>query len=150
MARIDKSVIVSHPAQRMFELVDAVEAYPEFLPWCGRTEVVHRDAETTLATIGIDYRFVRQSFTTRNRKEEGKRIDIALEKGPFRRLQGHWEFISLSAEACKIQFAMEYEFASRLLEKLAGPVFGYIVGSLVDAFVRRADSVYGAKRDADG
>jgi ribosome-associated toxin RatA of RatAB toxin-antitoxin module len=144
MARVDKSVLVSQPASRMFALVDDVEAYPAFLPWCGGARVLYKDSATTVARIDINYHHVRQSFTTRNHKQEPHRMDILLEKGPFKRLAGHWRFVALGTEGCRVEFSLEYEFASRIWEKLFGPAFNYIANTLVDAFVKRARTLYAA------
>ena len=122
----------------MFALVDAVEAYPEFLPWCGATRVLHRDEGTTRATIQINYHGIRQSFTTENAKRPPEEMQIRLVEGPFRRLEGAWRFTALGDRGCRIDFRLSYDFSSRLLERLIGPVFNYIAGTLVDAFVKRA------------
>jgi ribosome-associated toxin RatA of RatAB toxin-antitoxin module len=142
MAEVNKSVLVGYAAPRMFALVDAVEKYPEFLPWCGGTELNFRDAQVTRAAIHINYRGIRQSFSTENAKREPHFMQIRLLEGPFKRLEGSWRFTDLG-DGCKIEFSLHYEFSSRLLERLVGPVFGYIANSLVDAFVRRAQNVYG-------
>ena len=144
MAVVEKSVLVGYSAQQMFELVDQVEHYPRFLPWYGGTEVTSRDAETTVATINIDYLSVRQSFTTENSKQEPDLIVMKLKEGPFRELDGSWRFVELGQHACKVEFRLHYEFSSKLLETLVGPVFSHIANSFVDAFVRRAENVYGA------
>jgi ribosome-associated toxin RatA of RatAB toxin-antitoxin module len=128
----------------MFALVDAVEAYPQFLPWCDRTVVIFRDASRTRATIHVNYHGVTHSFTTENAKSEPESMTIRLVEGPFRILDGEWRFTRLAEHACKIEFRLHYEFSSRILEKLVGPVFTYIANTLVDAFVQRADKVYGA------
>lgn len=143
MPEVHKSVLVAHPARRMFALVDAVEKYPEFLPWCRGTEVIYRDAHVTRATIRIDYRGIRQSFTTENAKSEPWLMRIKLVEGPFKNLEGSWRFTELGGEGCKIELSLHYEFASRLLEKLVGPVFGYIANNLADAFVKRVQSIHG-------
>lgn len=144
MARVEKSVLVSHTPERMFELVDRVEDYPAFLPWCGGTELELRDAEHTVATIHIAYLGIRQSFTTENRKTYPREMRIALQDGPFSHLEGDWLFSALGVDACKIEFRLEYVFSSRMLEKLLAPVFSHITNTFVDAFVRRADEIYGA------
>lgn len=143
MAEVNKSVLVAYPAQRMFALVDAVEKYPEFLPWCGGVEVIFRDALLTRATIRINYHGIRQSFSTENAKREPNLMQIKLIEGPFRTLEGGWRFTDLGSDGCKVELSLRYEFASRMLDKLIGPVFGYIVNNLVDAFVKRAHRVYG-------
>jgi ribosome-associated toxin RatA of RatAB toxin-antitoxin module len=141
---VEKSVLVGHSAQQMFALVDAVEAYPEFLPWCDGAKVLHRDENRTRATININYHGAKQSFTTENTKEPPLVMSIRLVEGPFRILDGEWRFNTLAADACKIEFRLRYEFSSRILEMLVGPVFSYIANTLVDSFVQRADKIYGA------
>lgn len=145
MALVEKSVLIEHSAEEMFQLVDAVEQYPEFLPWCSRAELKQRDAEQTTATLYIDYHAVKSQFTTCNSKVVPSLMTIRLVDGPFRRLEGHWRFKALAPQACKIEFSLQYEFASKLFEKIIGPVFGHIANSFIDAFVRRAAIVYGRR-----
>jgi ribosome-associated toxin RatA of RatAB toxin-antitoxin module len=143
MAQVIKSVLVAHSAQRMFELVDAVEKYPEFLPWCGGSECNFRDDKITRATLHINYRGIRQNFSTENVKTPPVLMQIRLIEGPFRTLDGSWRFTDLNGRGCKVELSLHYEFSNRLLEKLIGPIFSYIANSMVDAFVKRAQSVYG-------
>ena len=145
MPEIRKSVLVEYSHAEMFALVDAVERYPEFLPWCGGSSVAYRDEHTTRATIQISYRGIRQSFTTENTKVPPQAMSVKLVEGPFKTLDGDWRFMPLAEHACKIEFRLRYEFSSRLLEKLVGPVFNYIANTMVDAFVRRAETVYGER-----
>ncbi len=145
MPRVDQSVLVSHSAEAMFRLVDDVESYPKFLPWCGGTNVKTKNDEITEAAIMINFHGIKQSFTTRNEKIFPSRMDVKLIDGPFKRLQGHWNFIALNEGACKVELVLEYEFANKWLEKIVGPVFGRIAGSLMEAFVKRADSLHGAE-----
>ena len=144
MALVQKSVLVDHSAQRMYTLVDRVEDYPQFLPWCGGSTIEHRDGGITRASIVIDYHGIRQSFRTENRTQPPELIDIRLLSGPFRELDGVWRFTPLGEDACRIDFRLQYEFSSKLLEKLAGRVFAYIADTFVDAFVKRAEKLYGA------
>jgi ribosome-associated toxin RatA of RatAB toxin-antitoxin module len=144
MATVERSVLVPYSAERMYALVDQVEHYPDFLPWCGDAHVEHRDGATTRAAIRIDYHGLRQSFKTENRTTPPERIEIRSLSGPFRHLHGTWLFTRLAPDACRIDFKLHYEFSSRLVERLVGPVFGYIANSLVDAFIRRADALYGS------
>jgi ribosome-associated toxin RatA of RatAB toxin-antitoxin module len=144
MARVEKSVLVAHTPERMFELVDRVEEYPEFLPWCGGTELRSRDKDCTVATIHIAYMGIRQSFTTENAKSDQREMRIRLKDGPFSELEGDWLFLPLGNEACKVEFRLQYVFSSHVLETILAPVFGHIVNTFVDAFVRRADEVYAA------
>lgn len=143
MPEVKRTVIVGHTPARMFALVDAVEAYPEFLPWCGAVTVLHRDETVIRATLHINYRGIRQSFTTENAKRAPEEMLIRLVEGPFRSLEGAWRFTALGQSGCKVEFRLRYEFSSQLLEKLVGPVFDHIAGNLVEAFVRRADRIGG-------
>jgi ribosome-associated toxin RatA of RatAB toxin-antitoxin module len=142
MKSVTRSALVSFSAQQMFDLVEGVEQYPQFLPWCSGSSVSHRDAEVTQATIHINFRGIKQSFSTENHKQPPERMTLQLVEGPFRMLDGEWRFSALGAEACRIDFRLRYEFSSGLLEKLVGPVFGHIAGTMVDAFLKRADNVY--------
>lgn len=145
MSDVLKTVLVPYTPTEMFVLVDQVEAYPEFLPWCGRTELHERDEEVTEATLHIDYHHLRQSFTTRNTKRAPGEMQIRLKSGPFQRMEGGWLFHPLGDAACKIEFRLHYAFANTAFDKLLGPVFGYIAGSLVDSFIQRAEQIYGER-----
>jgi len=143
MRSVHKTVLVSYSAQQMFDLVERIEDYPKFLPWCGGTRILQRTTDETLARIDIEYRGVRAHFTTANRNQAPDRIVVELRDGPFRRLDGIWQFRALEESACKVEFELSYEFATALLETLIGPVFGRIADSFIDAFVKRAAVVYG-------
>lgn len=143
MALVEKSVLVGHSAAQMYALVDRVEDYPRFLPWCSSSRVEYRDGSITRAALAIDFRGFAMTFRTENRTSPGESIEIRLLSGPFHSLDGTWRFIALAPDACKIDFRLRYEFASRLLERPAAPVFAYIANTLVDAFVKRADQLYG-------
>ena len=145
MHRVDQSVLVSHSAEELFRLVDDVESYPQFLPWCSGTTVKIKDNAVTEAAITINFHGIKQSFTTRNEKIFPSRMDVKLVDGPFKMLQGHWNFLALGEHACKVELVLEYEFTSKWLGKIVGPVFGHIAGSLMEAFVHRADSLHAAK-----
>ncbi|HEY0269028.1 MAG TPA: type II toxin-antitoxin system RatA family toxin [Methyloradius sp.] len=142
MAHVEKTVLVNFSDAQMYALVDTVEKYPEFLPWCGGIDLIQRDEATTTATIHIDYHGIKQKFTTQNFKTYPSKMEITLKDGPFRHLEGNWRFIALSETACKIEFKLTYEFSSLLLEKLISPVFSHIANTFVDAFVVRAEKVY--------
>lgn len=139
MAQVEKTVLVPYSAEQMFRLVDEAERYPEFLPWCGGADLKWRDAASTSATLYINYHGIKQHFTTENAKQFPHRMDIALVDGPFRSLHGHWQFTALNETACKIEFRLNYEFASPMLEKIIAPVFSHIANTFVDAFVSRAE-----------
>lgn len=144
MALVTRSVLVAHSVQQMFDLVDGVENYPQFLPWCGGSEVKLRTDTRLVASIDIDYMRIKQRFSTENTNQAPYLIQMKLVEGPFRKLDGEWRFKPLSEEACKIEFVLHYEFANSLLDTVLGPVFSYIANSFVEAFVERADQVYEA------
>ena len=135
-------MLVAHSAPEMFDLVDRIELYPQFLPWCSSAQVLETRADGKTARIDIDYHGIRAHFTTDNVNRAGESIVITLRDGPFRHLHGDWRFSALAADGCKIALALAYEFATPLLERGVGPVFGRIANTLIDSFVRRADSVY--------
>lgn len=145
MKRIQHSVLVPYAAREMYDLVDQVERYPQFLPWCGGARVLDGREPGRIARIDIDYHGIRAHFTTSNVNVEGESIVVTLVDGPFRHLHGEWRFLTLAESACKIEFEFAYEFASGLLERAVGPVFDHIASTFVDAFVRRAESTYGPR-----
>lgn len=141
MPQVLKSVLVPHAATAMFDLVDRVEHYPQFLPWCGEAVVHARDALETRATIGIRYLGVQQSFTTRNTKSRPQLMTMQLVEGPFSSLEGAWRFTPLAADACKVEFQLQYAFANALVEQVVGPVMSMIAETFVDRFVARAEAL---------
>jgi len=153
MAQVHKTVLVEYSASHMRDLVEDVLAYPQFLPWCGGSAIQSLEGEVTVASVTIDFHGVKQTFTTRNTRVSDTLLDIALVDGPFRRLEGHWKFIPLgqtgegtsdSVVGCKVELSLEYEFSSRILERLIGPVFARICDTFVDCFVERADQLKAA------
>ena len=142
MPRVEKSALVPYASSQMFALVDDVARYPEFLPWCGGGAVTEWSEHVTVATITIDYRGLKQSFTTRNMKRDHTAMDIQLVDGPFKRLDGAWRFQPLAENACKIALVLEYGFANVLLEKTVGPVFDMIANTMIERFVARADALF--------
>ncbi len=132
------------PAE-MFALVDDIDAYPEFLPGCRRTQVLSRSADEVRATIELSKGGVEKAFTTCNRIQRNKMIEVRLVEGPFKRLNGFWRFDPLGEQACKVSLDLEFEFASRVLSMVVGPVFHQIANSLVDSFLKRAVEVYGKR-----
>lgn len=139
---VEKTVMVMHSAEQMFTLVDAVEDYAQFLPWCNGADLRERTPNSTSATLHINYHGIKQHFSTKNSKIYPTQMTIALDEGPFKHLNGSWHFIALSPNACKIEFKLNYEFANGFLEKMIAPVFNHIANTLVDSFVTRADKVY--------
>jgi ribosome-associated toxin RatA of RatAB toxin-antitoxin module len=143
MAVVEKSVLIERTATQMFELVDRVEDYPKFLPWCGGTELLERSDSKTAARIHISYHGLKAHFATENAKEFPRQMDIRLREGPFRSMDGGWRFTPLGDTACKVEFRLHYEFSSKILEKALGPVFHHIANTFVESFVKRAQQLYG-------
>jgi ribosome-associated toxin RatA of RatAB toxin-antitoxin module len=140
MQSVKKSVLVPFSAEAMFELVDRVEAYPQFLPWCAGAHVLETHDGGKTARIDIDYHGVRAHFTTDNANHRPELIVVTLKDGPFRHLHGEWRFAALAPDACKVEFELAYEFKTHILERVVGPVFSHIANTFIDAFVRRAES----------
>jgi ribosome-associated toxin RatA of RatAB toxin-antitoxin module len=145
MTVISKSALVSYSPAQMFALVDGIEAYPEFLPWCRGAKVLSRTDDEVRATIELSKGGVEKAFTTCNRNQKNKMIEMRLVEGPFRQLEGFWRFDALGDDGCKVSFDVEFEFASRMLGMVVGPVFSQIANSLVDSFHKRAVEIYGKR-----
>ncbi len=146
---VQKTVLVMHSAEQMYALVDAVEDYPQFLPWCGGVDLLERTDTKTSATLHINYHGIKQHFTTVNNKSFPHSMDIQLKDGPFKHLDGSWRFIALREDACKIEFKLNYEFANGFLERIIAPVFSHIANTFVDGFVARADKVFMIKKESN-
>jgi ribosome-associated toxin RatA of RatAB toxin-antitoxin module len=140
---ISKNALVPYSAAEMFELVNDIESYAEFLPWCRSSQVLSQNEDEVRATIEIAHGSLHKSFTTCNRLQKNKMIEMRLEKGPFKHLEGFWRFDVLGERACKISLDLDFEFSSKLVGMAMGPIFSQIANSLVDAFSKRAVSVYG-------
>jgi len=143
MTVINRSALVPFSAESMFDLVDDIEAYPLFLPWCKSTTVFLREGSDVEAAIEMSKAGINKSFTTRNISHDKVAIEMRLVEGPFQSLEGRWSFQTLNASASKISLDIEFEFSNKLLSMSIGPVFSQICNSLVNAFVSRAQEVYG-------
>lgn len=129
----------------MFALASNIEAYPEFLPWCAKTEVKRHSEKEVEATVHIHYAGIRQHFSTINQVEPPKRIVMELKEGPFRHLHGEWDFVPIDATASEVHFCLTFEFSSKLLNMTVSPVFKRMVGSITTSFLERAAEIYGAR-----
>ena len=144
MRTVNRSALVPYSAAEMYALVDNIEAYPDFLPWCAAAKIHSRSADVVEATLDIRRAGIHKSFRTRNRVTLDERIDISLVRGPFRHLSGSWRFEALDERACKVSLQLEFDFEHAIASLFFGRVFEEISRSLVDAFTRRADDVYTA------
>ncbi|HEY3634679.1 MAG TPA: type II toxin-antitoxin system RatA family toxin [Caldimonas sp.] len=154
MKQVKKSVLLWYTPHEIYQLVVDIEAYPRFLPWCERVEVLGRDGNVLTARLHLAYSGIRHAFTTKNVQVPDESVNIGLVDGPFSLLDGLWRFVSLplpaaaggAAEAaCKIEFEMRYAFSNAILEAAISPVFDRIANTFVDSFVRRAAQVYGPR-----
>ena len=148
MKRVHKSVLLWYSPREMYDLVVGVEQYPQFLPWCERTEVLEATADSMLARLHLAYAGVRHAFTTRNTQEDARSVMVKLVDGPFSLLDGLWQFVPIGrpggdAQACRIEFDLSYAFSSKPLETVLSPVFDKVANTFVDRFVARAEQVYG-------
>ncbi|HEY9202294.1 MAG TPA: type II toxin-antitoxin system RatA family toxin [Gammaproteobacteria bacterium] len=146
MTQISRNALVPYSVEEMYQLVDDIESYAQFLPWCRSTEVISRDPNEVRASIEIARGALHKSFTTLNRMQRNKIIEMRLVKGPFKHLEGYWRFDALKDNsASKISLDLEFEFESKLVAFAAGSVFNQIANSMVDAFCKRAVEVYGER-----
>ena len=142
MTVVKKSRVVGYSCEQMFNLVNEVEHYSQFLPYCTESMVHHRDDDEVQATLVIGVAGVSKSFTTRNRLQVNKMIEIRLVDGPFSHLEGFWRFDQVD-DGCKISFDLEFEFAGRMFSMMLGPVFEQVTDKMVDSFCDRAKAIYG-------
>ncbi|HLR29762.1 MAG TPA: type II toxin-antitoxin system RatA family toxin [Paenalcaligenes sp.] len=142
MPTVKRSVIVPYTSEQMFDLVSDVARYPEFMPWCGGADVMEQDESGMVASIMIRIARISQNFTTKNTHDYPNRIQLELVDGPFSNLTGDWSFTPLGEDGCKIDFVMQYEFSSRALEMVIGPIFNRIATSFIDSFTQRANELY--------
>lgn len=143
MTIINKSALVPYSAEKLFLLVNDIEAYPDFLPWCKASEVFSRTDDEVKARLDLVKGAVHKSFTTVNRIQKNKMIEMRLLEGPFHHFEGFWRFEGLEENACKISLDMDFEFSSKMAGMIMGPLFNQIANTLVDSFCKRAKDVYG-------
>ena len=143
MPTVRKSAIVPHSCATMFALVDRVEAYPEFLPWCAGVDLLERTPEITSARLHVDYHGLATRIATRNVKRPFESMRLELVEGPFDSFGGTWSFAALGEAGCRAEFVLDYSIASSTLGALLGPVFGHIATTLVERFVARAEAEAG-------
>ena len=143
MHNISKSAIVPYSCKEMYQLVNQVDRYPEFLDWCTSTSILNQTEDQVTASVKINKSAFNQSFTTINNLTPNKRIDMQLKDGPFSHLSGYWKFTKLNNSACKIELQLQFDFSSKLVDVAISPIFSSIANSQLDAFVKRAKYVYG-------
>lgn len=145
MAVVKKSALVMYSARQMFDLVNDVESYPEFLPWCSSTTLLSRTDDKVCAELEVARLGVSQKFSTCNRMVSGESMNIELVEGPFKHLKGDWVFKALREDACKVELELDFDLSGKIINAAFGTVFHQVANTLVDAFCKRAEEVYGSE-----
>ena len=143
MIEINKTTVVPYTPEEMYVLVNDIESYPVFLPWCTAAKILSRQEESLTATLSLALGKIKQSFTTENTMQDGSRIDMQLTEGPFKHLSGYWRFIQEDEQSCNIQLHMHFEFKNKIIKHTLGKAFYKVMDTLVDSFVQRAQQIYG-------
>lgn len=142
MPQVNRSALVMFSARQMYDLVNDVAAYPQFLPGCVGSRIVSDENNVMIASVDVSKAGIKKTFTTRNTLTENERVDMALVDGPFKLLSGGWSFLALDDNACKVNLDLEFEFDNKLAEFAFGKVFKELAGNMVTAFSERAKVVY--------
>jgi ribosome-associated toxin RatA of RatAB toxin-antitoxin module len=142
MPQVNRSALVMYSAEQMYQLVNDVKAYPEFLPGCVNSEIIQQGPLTMVAEVGVAKAGIRNKFVTENTLSENQSIHMNLVDGPFKSLSGVWQFIPLDEQACKVALDLNFEFSNKLIAAAFGRVFNELAGNMVQAFVDRAKQVY--------
>ncbi len=143
MTCISKTALIPYSAEKMYDLVADVDNYQLFLPWCGASRILSQTQDEVKGLVEIQHMGMNKTFTTLNRMQKNKMIEMRLVEGPFKHLQGFWRFNALDENACKISLDLEFEFSNKLMSMAFGPIFSQIANTMVDAFCKRAVDVYG-------
>jgi len=141
--KIQRSAILPYPAQQLYQMVNDVERYPEFLPWCSKTRLISADDTSMCAEVTASRAGLSHSFVTSNQLVPNERVEINLVKGPFKHLHGIWEFKQLSEAACKMSLELEFDYSGMLIKATLGTLFTHAANTMVDAFCQRAKELYG-------
>lgn len=147
MTHIQRSAIVMCSREALFDLVNDIERYPEFLPWCLAAHVESKTDTQITAQLTVGKSGIKQSFSTRNLLKRPEQMEMTLVEGPFKQLRGVWQFSELNSDACKVNFDLQFEFSNKLTALALGAVFNQAADTLVDAFCARANQLYGNKND---
>lgn len=145
MTKINKQANVTYSAKQMFALVNDIQSYPEFLPWCTEINLLENNENSLIATLSISVGKIRQSFTTENTMQADRSISMKLVKGPFKELNGYWQFRNDTSGGSLVSLEMQFEFKNKIMKHALGGAFKKITNSMVDAFVERARIVYGSE-----
>ncbi|MFH0256189.1 SRPBCC family protein [Vibrio rumoiensis] len=142
MPQVNRSALVSFSAQQMYDLVNDVEDYPEFLPGCSGAKLIESSHTALVASVDVSKAGIKKTFITSNTMEPGRKITLALVDGPFKSLSGYWLFTPLDDFACKVELCLEFEFSNKLIEMAFGKIFNELTNNMVNSFTQRAKQVY--------
>jgi ribosome-associated toxin RatA of RatAB toxin-antitoxin module len=142
MKKTKKTILLPYSAEQMYTLVNDLDGYKDFLPWCGGVEIFKQNELELEAKVHIDFKGIKQFFHTHNDLVLNKSIEMSFVDGPFKHFHGYWSFAELSSSACKVEFSLEYQFSNKILELVVGPLFNIISSTFVDGFVKRAKTIY--------
>ncbi len=145
MTEISRTTLVPYTSDEMYVLVNDIESYPSFLPWCTEAKILSQQEESLTATLSMALGKIKQSFTTENTMQDGSRIDIQLIEGPFKHLSGYWRFIQENEQSCHIHLHMHFEFKNKIIKQTLGRAFYKVMDTLVESFVQRAQQIYGSR-----
>jgi len=143
MPVINRSALVMYSAEQMYQLINDVNAYPRFLPDCSDSKIISQDEDSVTAALLVSKGALKKWFTTKNKLIPNKEIQLTLVDGPFKQLQGSWQLVSLSDDACKVSLTLEYEFSNKMFDLAFGRVFNHLTNNMVQVFTQRAKDVYG-------
>ncbi|SDG67901.1 Ribosome association toxin PasT (RatA) of the RatAB toxin-antitoxin module [Vibrio xiamenensis] len=142
MKQVSRSALVSFSAEQMFDLVNDVAKYPDFLPGCSGSRILESTSSTMVASVDVSKAGISKTFTTSNTLIAGEAIIMNLVDGPFKTLTGGWYFTALDEQACKVELKLEFEFSSKMIELAFGKIFSELTNNMVNAFTKRAKQVY--------
>ncbi|MFT5427038.1 MAG: ribosome-associated toxin RatA of RatAB toxin-antitoxin module [Gammaproteobacteria bacterium] len=143
MTEIIKTTVVPYTPEEMYVLVNDIESYPIFLPWCAAAKILSQQEERLTAKLSLALGKIKQSFTTENIMQDGSKIEMRLIEGPFKHLSGYWKFNQEDEQSCQIQLHMHFEFKNKIIKHTLGKAFYKVMDSLVESFVQRAQQIYG-------
>lgn len=143
MTHVQRSALLPYSVTQMYQLVNDVDSYPEFIPWCVKCEVQNENESEKQATMHFASRGIKTSVTTKNELTENEKITMHLVEGPFKHLVGDWQFHNIDNNACRVELDMQFTFSNRLYEATLGPIFNQVANKLVSTFAQRAEELYG-------
>ncbi len=143
MPELSRQALVPYSAALMYDIVNQVDLYAKFLPWCSESKILASTPTTMTASVFMKKGPLNQSFTTKNIMQPQQKIEITLVDGPFKKLTGQWVFTNISEQGSKISLQLSYEFSNSIIAMVVGPVFNQIANTLVDSFCKRAEDLYG-------